>query len=112
MAAEGRVLVTITWHANPLRGDRFAAAWLPSAEAVVDFGADWWGFFRAYEGGADFIQAAIFPSKDHFERYWYSERIAEARAQASGLFQIPVLPEFHTILGEGVAAGASAAAAR
>jgi hypothetical protein len=109
MAGEGRMLVTITWHANPLRGDRFAEVWLPSAESVVDYGAEWWGFFRAYEGGADFIQAAIFPSKHDFERYWYSARIAQARAQASGLFQIPVLPEFHRILGQGVAAGAAAA---
>jgi hypothetical protein len=109
MAAEDAVFLTIVWHANPLRGDRFAEAWLPSAEAVVDFGAEWWGFFRATEGGSDFIQAALFPSKNHFERYWYSERIAQARVRVAGLYQVPLLPEFHSIVG--LAAAATAAPA-
>ena len=36
-----------------------------------------------------------------FDRYWYSEEIAEARALASGLFQVPVLPTYHEITGLG-----------
>ncbi len=38
------------------------------------------------------MQIASFASKLDFERYWYSEEIAEARAEAMGLFQVPVLP--------------------
>jgi hypothetical protein len=82
----------IAWHANPFRGDKFEAAWRPAAEAAVDYGATYWAFLRSKEGGLDFIQLASFGSKLEFERYWYSEEISEARADASGLYQVPVLP--------------------
>ena len=81
----GRMIqVQIDWVANPFRGDKFAEGWLPAAEAVLDFGATEWSFTRAHDGRLDFIQTAIFPSKAHFERYWYSERIAEYRDRAAG----------------------------
>jgi hypothetical protein len=102
MAAEGDVFVEIAWQVNPFRGDRFEEAWKPSAEAALDYGATYWAFLRSHEGGLEFIQHAIFPTKLDFERYWYSEEIAEARALASGLFQVPVLPTFHGIVGTGV----------
>ena len=108
MAGGDPILVEIIWHANPLRGERFAAAWLPHAEATLDFGAIQWGFYRSAEGGADFIQQAIFRSKGDFERYWYSEEIAEARTENQGLFQVPLLPTFHSILGMGTAVTADA----
>jgi len=38
------------------------------------------------------MQIAVFEKKIDFERYWYSEEISEARAEAMGLFQVPVLP--------------------
>ena len=101
--AEGPVFVEIPWHANPLRGDRFEEAWRPSAEAALDYGATYWAFLRAHEGRLDFIQHAIFPSKLDFERYWYSEEIAEARARALGLYQQLLLPTFHEIVGVGTA---------
>jgi hypothetical protein len=104
------VFVEVVWHANPFRGDRFAELWLPAAEAALDYGATYWAFLRAHEGGLDFIQHAIFPSKADFERYWYAEEIAEARTQASGLYQVPLLPSFHHIVGAGVPGGAPAAA--
>ena len=109
MTTDDAILVEIVWHANPLRGDRFAEAWLPAAEAALDHGALSWGLFRAHEGGADFIQQAIFPSKADFERYWYSEEIAEVRVQISGLYQVPLLPTYHGISGSGVTAEAPAA---
>ena len=93
--------VIIRWVANPFRGDRFAEGWLPAAEAVLDFGAVTWRFYRNLDGRLDFIQDAIFPSKAHFERYWYSETIAEKRTQLQGYFNVPVLPEFYEIVGEG-----------
>ena len=49
----------------------------------------------------DFIQEAVFPSKAHFERYWYSETIAEKRIELQGYFNVPVLPVFYEIVGEG-----------
>ena len=96
-----RVVVEIAWHVNPLRGDRFREGWLPLAEAVVDYGATWWSFLRDHEGGLDFIQLAAFPSKAHFERYWYSERAAEARIELSGYYQVPLLPKYHEVVGSG-----------
>ena len=40
------ILVQIPWHANPFRGDKFAEGWGPAAEAVLDYGAVAWGFYR------------------------------------------------------------------
>ena len=44
---------------------------------------------------------ATFPDKLSFERYWYSEELAEARAEASGLFQVPVLPVWYGVVDSG-----------
>ena len=107
MEAKG-VFVEIAWHANPFRGDRFQEAWLPAAEAAVDYGATYWALLRAKEGRHDFIQHAIFPSKADFERYWYSERIAQARVDVAGLYQVPLLPAFHEIVGSGATTPAPA----
>ena len=99
--AEGPVLCEIRWVANPFRGEAFEEAWLPVAEAAVDYGASEWAFYRAKDGLLDFLQHAVFPTKLDFDRYWYSEEVAEARAKASGLYQVPLLPTFHTIVGTG-----------
>jgi hypothetical protein len=95
------ILVHIPWAANPFRGDKFAEVWAPAAEMVLDYGAISWGFYRNIDGRLDFIQEAVFPSKAHFERYWYSEAIAEKRTELQGYFNVPVLPEFYEIVGEG-----------
>jgi hypothetical protein len=83
---------TILWHANPFRGDKFEDAWRPAAEAAIDFGASFWAFWRSKDDPLDFTQVAVFRSKLDFERYWFSEQLSEARAEAAGLFQVPVLP--------------------
>ena len=103
------IQVEIRFPINPFRGDRFAEGWLPAAELALDFGATDWRFTRNVDGRLDFVQRATFPSKAHFERYWYSEEIAQARAFASGLFQVPVLPSYHEIAGIGELAPAPAA---
>ena len=95
------ILVHIPWAVNPFRGDKFAEGWAPAAEMVLDFGAVSWAFYRAIDGRLDFIQEALFPSKAHFERYWYSEELAEIRAELQGYFNVPVLPEFYEIVGDG-----------
>ena len=93
--------VRIPWAINPSRGDKFEAAWLPVAEAALDYGATGWALFRSKEGGLDFTQLAFFPVKLDFERYWYSEEVSQAREDASGLYHVPLLPEFHKIVGTG-----------
>ena len=95
------IFVEIVWHANPFRGERFQEVWRPAAEAALDYGATYWALLRAHEGRLDFLQHAIFQSKADFERYWYSAEIAEARTQAQGLYQVPLLPAFHEIVGAG-----------
>jgi hypothetical protein len=95
------ILVQIVWHVNPFRGDRFCEGWLAAAEAVLDYGATDWGFYRAHDGRLDFIQTATFPTKADFERYWYSELVAEKRVELAGYYQVPLLPAFYEIVGEG-----------
>jgi hypothetical protein len=85
-------VVMILWHANPFRGDKFEDAWRPAAAAAIDYGATYWALLRSKDDPLDFMQIASFESKLEFDRYWYSEEISEARAEASGLFQVPVLP--------------------
>jgi hypothetical protein len=85
-------VVLILWHANPFRGDKFEDAWRPAAAAALDYGASYWAFLRSKDDPLDFMQIAAFRDKTEFERYWFSEEIAEARAEAMGLFQVPVLP--------------------
>ena len=95
------ILVHIPWAANPFRGDKFAEGWAAAAELVLDYGAVSWGFYRSLDGRLDFIQEAVFPSKAQWERYWYSEELAEMRVQLLGYFNVPVLPELYEIVGEG-----------
>ena len=95
-------LVFILWHANPFRGDKFEDAWRPAAQAVLDYGASSWAFFRSKDDPLDFTQIAVFPDKQAWERYWYSEEISEARASASGLYEVPVLPIWHRVVDTGL----------
>ena len=94
-------IVFILWHANPFRGDKFEDAWRPAAEAALRFGATEWMFMRSLDDPLDFMQIAAFPSKLDFDRYWYSEEISEARAEASGLYQVPVLPQWLRVVDGG-----------
>ena len=99
--SEQSVAVEIRWAANPFRGDAFEELWLPAAEAALDYGATGWAFFRSRDGLLDFVQWAFFPEAIDFDRYWYSEEIAAARAKASGLYQVPLLPKVYRIAGIG-----------
>ena len=99
--AEGPLMFQIKWVANPFRGDAFEELWLPVAEAALDYGATRWALYRNADGRLDFLQEAVFPSKGDFDRYWFSEEVAEARAKAAGLFQVPILPTYWEISGTG-----------
>lgn len=98
---EGDSVVFILWHANPFRGDKFEDAWRPAAEAVLDYGASSWSWSRSKDDPNDFVQMAVFESKEAFDRYWYSEEISEARADASGLYQVPILPQWLRVVDGG-----------
>ena len=98
---EGEKVVTILWHATPWRADKFEDAWRPVAASALDYGASWWAFFRSSDDPNDFTQIAVFPDKQSWERYWYSEEVSEARAAASGWYQVPILPVFFRVAGAG-----------
>jgi hypothetical protein len=98
---ENDSVVTILWHATPFRGDKFEDAWRPAAAAALDYGASFWAFFRSKDDPLDFTQVAIFESKLEWDRYWYSEQISEARAECSGLFEVPVTPIWHRVVATG-----------
>ena len=84
-------VVFLLWHATPFRADKFEDHWRPVAAAALDYGATFWAFWRSKDDPLDFNQMAIFPSKEAFDRYWYSEEVAEARVDASGWYQVPVV---------------------
>lgn len=98
---EGEILVTILWHATPFRGDKFEEAWVPAAAAALDYGASSWSLLRSKDDPLDFTQIASFPDKKTWERYWYSEEISEARAEAHGWYEVPLLPVWHRVVGAG-----------
>jgi hypothetical protein len=98
---EGDLICHVPWHVNPFRGDKFEEAWLPHAAAVLRFGATEWSFLRGLDDPLEFKQYATFPDKTAWERYWYSEEIAEARAATSGMYQVPILPIFWRVKGAG-----------
>jgi hypothetical protein len=98
---ENDVVVTILWHAVPFRGDKFEDAWTPAAAAALDYGATYWALLRSKDDPLDFTQIAAFKDKKAFERYWFSEEMAEARAEAHGLYEVPVLPVWFRAVGAG-----------
>jgi hypothetical protein len=94
--------VLINWVANPFRGDKFEEAWTPAAAAATKYGATAWAFTRSKDDPLHFMQIGVFENKLDFERYWYSEEIAEARIRCSGWFQVPLLPVWYEAVGVGV----------
>lgn len=98
---EGDVVVQILWHAVPFRGDKFEDAWTPAAASALDYGATYWALLRSKDDPLDFAQIAAFPDKRAFERYWFSEQMAEARAEAHGLYEVPILPVWFRAVGAG-----------
>lgn len=104
----GDKVIVINWVANPFRAEKFLAAWLPAAEAVLNYGATEWALVRSSEDPQKFDQFAVFADKTDFERYWYSEEISDARAQASGLYQVPLLPVWWTVEASGALSPQSA----
>jgi hypothetical protein len=106
IGAAGDTLVEINWITNPFRAEKFAAIWLPAAEAVLDYGATGWAFIRSTDDPQHFVQLGLFDKKIDFERYWYSTEISDIRVQATGLFQVPIQPVWYTVEGTGQIIGA------
>jgi hypothetical protein len=89
---------TLDWHITPFRADRFLDLWEPAAAKAPAFGAKSWSLIRSTDDPLAFRQTMIWESRSDFERYWYSDEIAQARATIIDLYDIPLLPAWHILI--------------
>jgi len=89
----------IDWHVTPFRADRFIEIWRPAASRVRAFGATSWSLTRNIDDPLHIRQAAVWDSREDFERYWYSDEISAAREEAMNFYGKPVLPVWHSLVG-------------
>ncbi len=89
---------TLDWHITPLRADRFLDHWEAAAAKAPAYGAKSWSLIRSIDDPLSFRQTMVWESRSDFERYWYSDEIAHARASIIDLYDIPLLPAWHTLV--------------
>ena len=89
---------TLDWHINPFRADRFLDLWEPSAAKAPAYGAKSWSLIRSTDDPLAFRQTMVWESRADFERYWYSDEIAQARAAIIDLYDILLLPAWHILV--------------
>lgn len=89
---------TLDWHITPLRADRFLDLWEAAAAKAPAYGAKSWSLTRSTDDPLAFRQTMIWESRSDFERYWYSDEIAQARATIIDLYDIPLLPAWHILV--------------
>ena len=86
------------WHISPLRGLRWLELWEPAAEKCTAYGAKSWSLTRSNDDPLAFRQTSVWESRSDFERYWFSEEIETARTAVIDLYDLPLLPSWHTLL--------------
>lgn len=89
---------TLDWHITPLRADRWLDLWEPAAAKMPAYGAKSWSLIRSIEDPLLFRQTSVWESRADFERYWYSDEIEAVRAQIIDLYDLPLLPAWHTLI--------------
>ncbi len=88
----------LDWHIAPFRADRFLDLWEPAAERMASYGAKSWSLTRSIDDPLAFQQTATWESRADFERWWYSEEVADIRASILNLHDLPILPSWHTLV--------------
>jgi len=88
----------LDWHIAPFRADRWLDAWEPAAARMPAYGAKSWSLIRSTDDPQAFRQTMIWESRSDFERYWYADEVAHARAAIIDLYDIPLLPAWHTLV--------------
>ena len=88
----------LDWHIAPFRADRFLDLWEPAAAKMPAYGAKSWSLTRSTDDPLAIRQSSVWESRADFERYWFSEEIAAARATVIDLYDIPLLPSWHELL--------------
>lgn len=89
---------TLEWHITPMRADRFLDLWEASAAKAPAYGAKSWSLTRSIDDPLAFRQTMVWESRSDFERYWFSDEIAQARATIIDLYDIPLLPAWHILI--------------
>lgn len=88
----------LDWHVAPFRADRFLDLWEPAAAKMPSYGAKSWSLTRSNDDPLAIRQSSLWESRADFERYWFSEEIEKARAAVIDLYDLPILPTWHTLL--------------
>jgi hypothetical protein len=88
----------LDWHVAPFRADRWLDAWEPAAAKMPAYGAKSWSLTRSIDDPLAFRQTSTWESRKDFERYWFAEEIEQARAAVIDLYDIPLLPTWHTLV--------------
>jgi hypothetical protein len=89
----------LNWHISPLRDQRWLDAWIPAAEKCTAYGAKSWTLIRDNDDPLSFQQTMIWENRSDFERYWFSQEIAEARESVIKWYDIPLIPAWHALIG-------------
>jgi heme-degrading monooxygenase HmoA len=90
---------TLDWHIAPFRADRWLDTWEPAAAKMPAYGAKSWSLIRAIDDPLKFRLTSIWESRKDFERYWFSDEIEQARQAVIDLYDIPLLPAWHILVG-------------
>ena len=88
----------LDWHIAPFRADRFLDNWEPAAAKMPAYGAKSWSLTRAIDDPNEFQQTSVWEQRSDFERYWFSPEIENARQSIIDIYDIPLLPTWHTLV--------------
>lgn len=91
----------LDWHVTPFRADRFLDLWEPAAAKAMAYGATSWSLSRSTEDPLLIRQQSVWRDRESFEAYWYSEDLARHRAEVIDLYNKPLVPVWHQLLGAG-----------
>ena len=89
---------TLDWHVAPFRADRWLDLWQPAAARMPAFGAKSWSLTRSIDDPLMFRQATVWEDRGDFERYWFSDELAETRERALNYYNKPVQPTWHRLV--------------
>jgi hypothetical protein len=90
----------IDWHVNPFRAERWFEIWEPAVQRALAFGAKSSTITRSFDDPLLFRQTSVWDDRADFERYWFSDEVAEIRTRAIQFFNKPVLPAWHSVVAE------------
>jgi hypothetical protein len=88
----------LDWHIAPMRADRWLDLWEPAAAKMPAYGARSWSITRAVDDPLAFQHSSVWEKRSDFERFWFSAEIEAAREQIINLYDLPLLPTWHTII--------------